>query len=179
MSLHYNVAQFLKSEVGQTRSYDFESPLPIDLDGILASDIRGHVKFSLTNFSILADVEADAMLHLTCARCLEPCQDPVHIEFVEEYLPTIDIATGQPSPAPSSDTAFVISQSHTLDLREALRQNLVLAIELIPVCRPDCRGLCPTCGVNRNLQTCACPPVEAASPFAALQDIFTTAEVES
>lgn len=178
MSLHYNVAQLLKSEIGQTRAYDFDSASSIDLEGIVASDIRGHVKFSLTNFSIVAVVQADAVLHLTCARCLEPYQSPAHVEFVEEYLPAIDIATGQPSAVPSSDTAFVISQSHTLDLREALRQNLVLAIELIPLCRENCRGLCPTCGVNRNVQPCTCPPADTGSPFAALRGLFVEADAE-
>jgi len=172
MSLQFNVAQLLKTNVGQTREYDFESDLPIDLDGVLASNISGHAKLILTNFGIIATVTARATLHLICARCLEPFQTRAQIAFEEEYRPSIDITTGLPSTIPVGDTAFLISQNHNLDFREAIRQNLLLAVDLIPVCRPDCRGLCPDCGANRNLQECACRPEETSSPFAILEALL-------
>src|SRR5579872_3070096 len=151
MSLQFNVSQLLKAGAGQTREYDFHSDAPIDLEDGVASNISGHAKFILTNFGIIATGRASALLHLTCARCLEPFQGPTEITFEEEYRPSIDISTGLPSALPMSDTAFLISQTHTIDLEEAIRQNLLLAVDLIPVCRPDCRGLCPECGANRNL----------------------------
>jgi uncharacterized protein len=172
MSLQYNVAQLLKSEIGTTRSYDFASDESIDLEEGTATDIRGHVKFILTNFGIIADVQADAVLHLVCARCLEPFETATSVRFDEEYQPTIDITTGLPSSGPRSDTAFMITQSHTIDLREGLRQNLVVAVELIPVCRKDCRGLCPSCGINRNVESCACDTRVDDSPFAVLQGLL-------
>jgi uncharacterized protein len=172
MSLQYNVAQLLKSEVGTTRTYDFEGDEPINLDDGTATDIGGHVKFTLTNFGIVANVEAHARLHLTCARCLEPFDYPTSVHFEDEYQPIIDIATGLPSKTPRSDTAFIITQSHTVDLAEALRQHLLLAVELIPVCREDCRGLCPTCGINRNTDQCDCHTRDESSPFAVLQGLL-------
>jgi uncharacterized protein len=176
MSLQYNVAQMLKSEVGSTRSYHFATDEPFDLDEGVADRLSGQVKFTLTNFGVLAQVEADAVLHLACARCLETFETPTHVAFNEEYQPLIDISTGLPAAIPPSDTAFQISQSHTIDLREAIRQNLVLAVDIIPVCRDDCRGLCPTCGVNRNTEICHCPPAEAASPFAVLQGLLVKSD---
>lgn len=175
MSLQYNVAQLLKGEIGTTRSYDFEAEEPIDLEEGRATDIRGHVKFTLTNFGIVAAVQAEAMLHLTCARCLEPFDTPVSVQFEDEYQPSIDIATGLPSKAPRSDSAFIITQSHTVDLVEALRQNLLLAVELIPVCREECRGLCPNCGVNRNIESCDCHARDESNPFAVLQGLLSDA----
>lgn len=178
MALLYNVSQLLKSDVGQARQYEFESDEPIDLEGDVANNLRGTVRFMLTNFGILARIHADATLHLTCARCLEPFQTPTAVDFEEEYQPLIDIATGLPFQGPRSDTAFTITQNHTIDLTEALRQHLLLAVEIIPVCRDDCRGLCQTCGVNLNLEQCACPPPEVASPFAVLQHLLVEAESE-
>ncbi len=177
-SLQYNVSQLLKSDVGSTRSYDYEADAPLDLDESVAHDITGHVKFTLTNFGILAAVEADAVLDLTCARCVEPFQMPIRISFEEEYQPLIDIATGLPSTTPRSDTAFSISQNHTIDLDEAIRQHLLLKVELMPLCSPECKGLCPSCGVNRNLEECTCPPAEESSPFAVLQGLFGGSESE-
>jgi uncharacterized protein len=58
-----------------------------------------------------------------------------------------------------------------LDLGDVIREQLFLAAPLSRLCRPDCRGLCPTCGANRNQTACACPPVveESLSPFAVLK----------
>jgi uncharacterized protein len=175
MSLQYNVAQLLKSEVGTTRSYDFEADEPIDLDDGNADAICGHVKLTLTNFGIVASAESDAVLHLTCARCLESFDWPTHVKFEDEYQPIIDITTGLPSTAPRNDAAFIITQSHTIDLAEALRQNLLLAVDLIPVCREDCRGLCPSCGINLNNERCDCDARDETSPFAVLQGLLSDA----
>jgi uncharacterized protein len=176
MSLQFNVSQLLKSDVGQSRAYEFEADEPLDLGGETATDITGRVRFMLTNFGIVASIEAHGTLHLTCSRCLEPFSTPVDVTFTEEYQPTIDIATGLPAKTPPSDSAFDITQNHTIDLSEALRQHFVLAEEMIPVCRADCQGLCPTCGTNLNTDTCACPPAQEESPFLALQGLFADRE---
>jgi uncharacterized protein len=178
MSLQYNVSQLLKSDIGAVRSYDFDYDEPLDLDDAVATDISGRVKFTLTNFGIVAAIQAHAMLHLTCARCLEPFQTPVDVAFEEEYQPEIDITSGLPSSTPRSDTASSISANHTLDLREAIRENILLAVELIPLCSPTCRGLCATCGTNLNTDVCSCPPAEESSPFAVLQGLLGGVENE-
>jgi uncharacterized protein len=177
--LQFNVSQLLKSDVGQTRDYAFASSEPLDLEEAVATDVRGNVRFTLTNFGVLARGRADAVLHLGCARCLDPFQTTSQLKFEEEYQPSIDIATGLPASVPRSDTAFAISQHHTIDLSEALRQNLLLAVELIPVCSPNCQGLCPTCGVNRNVETCHCHEQDDSSPFAALQGLLAETDLEN
>jgi uncharacterized protein len=95
----------------------------------------------------------------------------------EEYQPSIEIFSGLPSNVPRSDTAFAISQNHTIDLTEALRQDLLLAVDLIPICKRDCKGLCPSCGVNRNLQQCLCNESDDSSPFAVLQGLLADSEI--
>lgn len=178
MSLQFNVSQLLKSDVGQSRTYEFAADEPLELGEESASDVRGHVRFMLTNFGIVAVVDAHGVLHLNCSRCLEPFSTPVDVAFTEEFQPTIDIATGLPSSTPHSDSAFEISQNHMIDLGEALRQHFVLAEEMIPVCREDCKGLCPTCGANLNIDTCTCLPVQEESPFLALQGLFADRDTE-
>lgn len=174
MSVQFNASQLLQSAFGANRSYDFVDDEPIDLDGAVARDIRGHVKFTHTNFGIMAQVEASALIETTCARCLEPFEARKSVSFTEEYRPTIDIATGQPSTEQAhTEAAFEISGNHIIDLTEALRQHLALSLDLIPICRESCRGLCPTCGTNLNTSTCSCPPPEVSNPFAALQGLFS------
>jgi uncharacterized protein len=56
-----------------------------------------------------------------------------------------------------------------IDLTRFLREVVALALPVQPLCREDCRGLCPRCGADRNLERCACAEVKASSPFAVLR----------
>ena len=55
---------------------------------------------------------------------------------------------------PSDPDAFELGDM--LDLVPMVRELLVLDAPASPLCRPDCAGLCPTCGIDRNVDTCEC-----------------------
>jgi uncharacterized protein len=61
-----------------------------------------------------------------------------------------------------SDRDVVVGyyQDDRLDLGEVVREQILLALPLKPLCRPDCQGLCPRCGKNRNVSPCGCAPEE-------------------
>ena len=59
-----------------------------------------------------------------------------------------------------------------LDLGEMVREQFFLTVPLKRLCRDACRGLCPTCGANRNQVRCECPPEAAASPFGSLRSLL-------
>ena len=50
-----------------------------------------------------------------------------------------------------------------LDLKESIREEVILSQTLLALCMPNCRGLCPQCGTNLNQQSCQCT-VEEADP---------------
>ncbi|MFQ5355831.1 MAG: DUF177 domain-containing protein [Mariprofundaceae bacterium] len=58
-----------------------------------------------------------------------------------------------------------------VNLLDVLREDIWLALELFPLCRPDCRGLCPQCGENMNEEHCSCRPDDSGHPFAALRKL--------
>ena len=67
-------------------------------------------------------------------------------------------------------TTRVESDENTelVDLTDELRQSIILALPSYPVCRQDCRGVCPTCGKNLNEGSCACDHTERDSRWGAL-----------
>jgi uncharacterized protein len=76
-----------------------------------------------------------------------------------------------------SDRDMVVAyyENDRIDLGEMVREQMLLALPLRRLCREDCRGLCPSCGVNRNTGTCECPPAEPADVderLAPLRKIF-------
>jgi uncharacterized protein len=60
-------------------------------------------------------------------------------------------------------------EGHEIDLGSFLREVMTLALPLQPLCREDCRGLCPGCGADRNAGSCGCDQQRAKTPFAALE----------
>lgn len=152
--LQINVSQQFKSPIGSTRN--------CDVNGIIGMDdydsaVRGEVKLMRTDQSILVKGKIHTESELNCGRCLSPfkAEGVLHIE--EEYFPTSAIMNGAPLPGPDEPGVFTIDDNSILDLTEAIRQYAVLVSPMKPLCRPDCAGLCPTCGTNLNQSSCDCP----------------------
>lgn len=157
--LQFNVAQLLKEITGATRIYDIDTQAAGELDDAISivSPITGHVKLLSTGRDILVTGSLDATIKKVCGRCLADFSTPVSIELEEEFYPTIDISTGGVLPAdPEADEANQIDDRHILDLWEIVRQDLLLASDDILYCQPECKGLCPHCGRDRNFNPCTC-----------------------
>lgn len=159
----YNVAQLMKASVGASLSADIhEEDVQIDKDLKMTGPIDGHVRLRRMNQGILADGWVDLTLEFVCNRCLKEFQQPIHVTFMEQFQPTIDIITGVALPPIEEEDVFAIDDHHQVDLTEAIRQRVLLEIPMIPICREDCAGLCPQCGHDLNLGPCACQPEEDA-----------------
>jgi len=168
--MQYNVSGLLKGPAGTARSYPIETgeALPLDEETSLVMD-GGEVRFSRTNRGLVARGAVTGHVEgLTCSRCLDTMTMPLTVTFEEEYVPTIDIFRGTPLPRPDDEMTFTIDENHHLDLSEAVRQNTLATLPIKLVCRPDCAGLCPQCGANRNEMPCACDAGTEYRPFAAL-----------
>jgi uncharacterized protein len=153
----YNVAQLLKANVGSDLRTTFEDELDLNNDETqIIGPVVGEVRFQRTNQGILATGTLDATVRQQCVRCLDECDSSLHLSFSDLYMPTIEVVSGHPMPKFTEEDAFSIDAHHHLDLSEALRQQIILALPMQPLCSEDCQGLCPTCGINRNHATCAC-----------------------
>jgi uncharacterized protein len=97
-----------------------------------------------------------AGLELTCSRCLEPFPWPVDAEFDLRYQPA-SRNTGEGEHGVEEDdltTAFY--QNDEIDLGQLMLEQFYLSLPMKPLCRDDCKGLCPTCGTNWNRGACEC-----------------------
>lgn len=157
----YNVAQLLKAPVGATQIVELDNADELNLEDEsvkLAGPISGRLRMRRTNQGVLVDGPVEAQVELTCGRCLDSFTLPISFDLEEQFYPTIDVITGLSLPENDDELIFPIDQNHQLDLREALRQNLLLALPMQPICKEDCAGLCPQCGKNLNEGQCNCPP---------------------
>lgn len=145
--LAWNVAGLLAEEPGAERSYAVAGArLDLGPDLRLAAPVEGQVRLLRTNRGIVAAADLRAGLALECSRCLRDVVVPVEARFQEEYLPSIDFATGRPLATTDEPEVLRLTDHHELDLETPIREAIQLAEPIAPLCRPDCPGLCVVCG---------------------------------
>jgi uncharacterized protein len=103
-------------------------------------------------------------LNVACSRCVGPVRleidDPVRVTFMPAHeLPSEDdeAAAGEDGAEISGEDLDLFPyEGEHVDLEPLFREEFVLAIPYAPLCREDCQGLCPQCGIDRNSGTCTC-----------------------
>ena len=115
--------------------------------------------------SVRAEVAAVMKSH--CFRCLEDVEMPIKALVDAEFAKVED----------PDDPDLYVFEASTIELTDAVRDALVMEIPTRIICSEDCKGLCPSCGVNRNKVSCTCQEGgEVANPFAALKSIVLNDE---
>ncbi len=91
-----------------------------------------------------------------CARCVEPVEIPLAGEFDLIFRPIgVDAGSSERSIS-AQETEIGYYQGDSLLLEDVLREQVLLSLPVRTLCKPDCKGLCPRCGKNRNQEACSC-----------------------
>lgn len=87
-----------------------------------------------------------------CRRCLDPVRTPVDRELTLVWAPRDELEPREDD----GETRPLELSATTVDLGGAIREELILGTGRFVVCDPECRGLCPRCGINLNVESCDC-----------------------
>lgn len=181
-NLAFNVAQLLKEPIGATRSVEVRGDiallapdLPLAETEATELPLIGKVQLLHVAGGVLVQGLLRAEVPFSCARCLEPVPTPLLVELEEIFVSTVDVLTGHALVMEEEDRALWIDDHHILNLSEVLRQAVMVSAPMHVLCRPDCRGLCPTCGENLNTGSCLCQP-EPDARWAPLKSLLSQAE---
>ncbi len=126
--------------------------------------LRGEIQFTRVNKGIYAQGRLQTRAHLSCVRCLEPFSYSFNFEITELYVFSRQYGIEEP--------IYLIEPDGTADITEPTRQQVWINLPLQPLCRPDCQGLCPQCGVNLNHESCACQEETVDPRFAMLKELL-------
>lgn len=122
-------------------------------------------RFDAIPEGILVTGGATAIAHHQCARCLVRWDAPVEVNFTELFT--------RHSQADWPDwDQYRVSSDGWIDLEPLVHDEIALSLPPAPLCREDCAGLCPICGADLNMGSCAGHGDESSSPFAALKQLF-------
>jgi uncharacterized protein len=157
--MQIDVSQLCKEPIGSTRQYQINETIDVG-DGDGSYEVQGGIKLVRTDRGMLGKGTLHTEVEVTCSRCLSFFSCPLTLNIEEEYFPTTDIISGASVPLPEEPGYFTINERYVLDLDEAIRQYIMLAIPMKRLCRGDCAGICLTCGHNLNQGPCGCLPQE-------------------
>ena len=177
--LRFNVAALLKEQTGISRERGIHVPPTTIGDRTLVAPLQGKVKLLRVGprrsqaGAILALGEFTTAAAAECSRCLAAVTQPVAFVFEATYYPQVDVATGRTVAPHQDDLGFDLSANHELNLTEATRQHIELAMPMQPLCSAACAGLCAVCGRNQNHERCSHEAVEIDPRLASLQELLT------
>lgn len=150
-----DVLRFAVSEIKDKGSACFKGKVPCDEfraavsdSAALAGPISVEMNLVVQDGLIGLSGRVGGSWKVACCRCLADTVCEYRAELEEEYPMTLTVVDGA----------------------EEVRQALVMAVPLQVFCKPDCKGLCLQCGVNKNLSECACRPQLFNSPIQRRKD---------
>lgn len=124
---------------------------------------------------VQAEGHVNGLAILTCSRCLGPARWPLQAVFRLTYARTVPGDEADP-PAEireleAEELGVVLYEGDEIDFREAIQEQVVMALPMQPLCGEACRGLCPGCGANLNEEPCGCTRREIDPRLAVLKNL--------
>lgn len=123
--------------------------------------VNGTFSFDGKSFHVTA--QAKASYEAVCARCNKPFVETLTFPIDEHFVRDV---------VWEADSDVYPYTHEQLDLWQAFSDNLFLHLPLVSVCKPNCKGLCPICGSDRNETPCACQNEIGSGAFGALQQLL-------
>lgn len=110
-------------------------------------------------------------MEIDCDRCLERASFPLETRFDLFYRPASENTGADEQVIDAEESEIGFYDDGGVDLKEVMLEQVMLAMPMQRVCRPECQGICPVCGQNRNLTSCCCEVKPADDRWAALKHL--------
>ena len=141
------------------RSAVLTEPLVADVDSRVpaGAEVVADLTLEAIDGGVAAKGAVSSRWEGECRRCLTGLDGEVRAEVRELFL----------RGGGDDEGTYRMGDDH-LNLREMVLDSLFASLPVLPLCRDDCRGICPRCGANRNLEDCGCEEVQLDPRWSAL-----------
>lgn len=143
-------------------------------EGELLAPVTTRLRAVRIGGMVEVDGSVSSLVRLSCGRCLQgfdfPLEAAFSLTFVEELPAVTDEVTDEEVEVDAEEMGLILFEGEEIDLRDAIQEQLVMALPLRPLCRKECKGLCSQCGADLNEGACGCGPSDLSLKFAALKD---------
>lgn len=167
--LRLNAGFIVGLPVGESRDFDVDiSHIVLESDLIL-DELSGRVRITRTAQGLLLQAVMHATTPSQCVRCLTDFTLPLEVDFTELYAFS---RNGM------SESGLLLPEDAQIDLSPLVREYMLLAVPIQPLCTPGCKGLCPICGANQNEGVCNHPEEEMDPRLSILKTWLDHNEIE-
>jgi uncharacterized protein len=132
-------------------------------------EIRGELTKRIAQVDLEGEIVAD--LEMDCTRCLQPKVDKLNIPYSVTYITPELYTEEKEAELSEEDLQVSIFDGSQIDVKELVREQILLGLPEQNFCREDCKGLCQQCGADRNLIDCKCDEKEIDPRWAALKNL--------
>lgn len=126
---------------------------------LFADKIRASLDITNCDTEIIIEGKINTLLILTCSRCLEPFvyNLSANLRLECRNLSRLHRPSEIEAEAKESDEIkYFVEEDNYLDITQEVKESVIVNLPMKPLCKPDCRGICPVCGKNRNYEDCSC-----------------------
>jgi uncharacterized protein len=146
--------------------------LDLEIENVsLKSDISGSCEITKNVSKTYITGAISVSAEIDCTRCLIPIERLLEFSFDAAYLPSEELLKESEAELEADDLNVDALDADELDLREVVREQILLNLPDQIFCKEDCKGLCQKCGANLNLIDCSCKETEIDPRWAALKNI--------
>ena len=132
-------------------------------------NVHGEVRLAGAGVTVTGNIETRA--HVDCDRCLKQLEVPVKTDFDLEYITAGEYETRSAAELTEEVMSVSVFDGQTIDVDEIVKEQILLAVPTRMLCRPDCKGICPVCGSDRNTGDCECETKDVDPRWAALKNL--------
>lgn len=136
-----------------------------------------HNEFEVARIRDLISVKGtvETRVRIPCARCLEeyelPVRKPLNVHYTQNMPELEGPATKDVVEIRDELIGLVPFEGDAIELDDVIQEQVVVSLPTRPLCRADCKGLCPRCGADRNREPCDCDTARRDERFAVLKDL--------
>ena len=131
--------------------------------------VKGNVRLDRTEVFVNGHIDTRAQVE--CDRCLQPVELPVHADFALEYIPGSAYESSEAAELTDAQMSVSVFDGDVIDVDEIVKEQILLAVPSRVLCREDCKGICPECGLDRNTGECNCVTDNIDPRWAALKNL--------
>ncbi|HMK56062.1 MAG TPA: DUF177 domain-containing protein [Dissulfurispiraceae bacterium] len=135
----------------------------------LTSPVTAVLRLDKVGENVIAKGALSGDADLQCARCLTHFPMRLSSQVNVVYHPAKDIAKSEQHELKGDELDTVFYRDDVIDTDDLLREQLLLSLPMKPLCSPDCRGFCPKCGSELNVEGCRCEKDEVDPRFDVLK----------
>jgi uncharacterized protein len=138
-----------------SNSFSLDEDMLIEENAFFLDDLKYHVLFKQDVDRIEAKGNIKTMISLGCVKCLDDFELNIDLNFDIILFPT-NLVNSESHSIGSDEMEYIFYDDNRIDLIKILLEQINLFIPYNPICKPNCKGICPNCGTNLNYAKCKC-----------------------